>query len=104
MEVMCVKPFPDLKGGEDVSFPKVGDKDIVITAEESKGFTWYELERFGPEIVYRADHFATLPNEDSELIEEGVYEAIVPNPEPKVVHNSALHPIFQNIFNSFIKH
>lgn len=38
------------------------------------GKAYYELAELGHEFLYEAAFFATLPDESTELIEEGIYE------------------------------
>lgn len=73
MRVLCVKPFkaPESK---DKPRPEVGDEDVVFDQMEIWGIIYYNLQRFGDEFNYCADHFATLPDEPAELIEESIVE------------------------------
>jgi hypothetical protein len=104
MKVMCIQAFEYYKGFEDIPLPVVTDVDEVTGIEEMYGYKFYELKRFGKEPLYRADHFAIIPDADADEIEDAEKEAIVPSPEPTVVHNSNLHPIFLNILNGYIAH
>jgi hypothetical protein len=79
MQVMCTTPFP-IVGDENVPFPAVMDIDTVTVIEQGKGYSWYELRRFGKEFLYRADHFAILPEKDAGEIEDAEKEVIIPAP------------------------
>jgi hypothetical protein len=68
MKVMCVKPFnaPESKGKPK---PEVGDEDVVENTSTVFGITYYALVRFG-ELMYKADHFATLPDQPADELNE----------------------------------
>lgn len=77
-KVMCIKPFTDTQQGmENAPRPEVGDEDIVARAEEQYHHVYYILERFGDDKGYRADHFATLPENTADEMEEVEKESIV---------------------------
>ena len=98
---MCTTPFPVYEGDENFPLPAVMDIDTVTVIEEGKGYTWYELERFGREFLYRADHFSILPEKDADEIADEEKEAIVPAPALYGhEHEHELHPVFKNIFQN----
>jgi hypothetical protein len=62
----------------------------------------YDFEEYDLLKAFDARCFAILPDADADEIEDAQKEAIVP--APSLYGNEHLHPIFQNILNSFISH
>lgn len=64
-----MKPFnePESQGHPR---PEVGDEDVVVGEKRALGKMYYKLERFEDKYNYKSDHFAILPDEPAEVIEE----------------------------------
>jgi hypothetical protein len=79
MQVMCVKQFENFckVSFEPMQSPQVGDPDLVIEVIQAYGKVYYKLERFGTNNNYRADHFATLPEQSADEMAEEKHEAII---------------------------
>ena len=80
MKVICVKPFKTNKcyfSGTILSVPDVGDEDIVIDVFETKYGVHYALERFGMDNLYNSEHFATLPDDTADEMQEAEQESIL---------------------------
>ena len=80
MRLICINDnFLPAPGSEDKDRPKFLDEDIVTAERYSYkyGGIYYNLQRFGDETWYGADHFATLPDQTADETEEERQEAIV---------------------------
>lgn len=80
MRVMCINDkWICHTGLKDKLRPSVGDIDVVFNEEydEEIGNVFYQLERFGSDRWYRADMFATLPDNTADEMAEESREAIV---------------------------
>lgn len=69
MRVLCVKPF-DVNEAKGKPMPEVGDEDVVTEEAEIWGALYYGLVRFPSDLVYSAEHFATLPDQTADEMEE----------------------------------
>lgn len=68
---MCINEKWILDPGmKKVTPPLVGDEDIVTNAVSKYGNTFYVLERFGMHTGFLCEHFAILPDQPAEVIEE----------------------------------
>jgi hypothetical protein len=80
MRVMLVTPITLVKPDcRNAPRPEVGDIDIVTGEKMSpKMGVFYSLERFGPDIFYWSELFATLPDETADEMqeEEFIYEPL----------------------------
>jgi hypothetical protein len=72
MRVMCVIAFTE-PASLNKPRPEVGDEDIVTEVVEVFCLEYYELERFG-DLLYKAEHFAVLPDAPAEVVEETEFE------------------------------
>lgn len=71
MKVICILPItqPE-RGKENAPRPQVGDVDLVIGQKQIYGEWYYALNRFGYSNGYLSTHFATLPDQPEEVVEE----------------------------------
>lgn len=78
MKVICVKDFHHSEHiCTAINTPEIGDEDVVIYSFEDSGIIWHTLVRFGDDIAFRAEYFATLPSLTAEEMNEREREAIL---------------------------
>lgn len=78
MEVMCVKPIDSSNWlTDDYPRPEVGDKDNVIEEVTLGPHLYYCFARFGRRHGYRSTHFAILPDQSADQMNDEQREAII---------------------------
>jgi hypothetical protein len=80
MQVMCVKPFNNnniIEQCKNAPRPDVGDEcQVTHTVMSRQGFNYYMLKEF-PGYNYLSTHFAILPEQSADQMQEENREAIL---------------------------
>jgi hypothetical protein len=80
MKLLCILPFRSANGlplPKGYPHPSVGDMCVSMGQWEQGSRWYYQLEGYPEECGYNVECFATVPDQEPEVINEQEHEAII---------------------------